>query len=102
MNQTTGESPVGENDAAARLARSRWESEDHEDSWDDLASTFRAFLIGQVEDETAQGTVDLRVEQARELAGVDAATAAALASIVGDEFGIEMITPWGDRWIWVK
>jgi hypothetical protein len=25
-----------------------------------------------------------------------------LAAIVGDEFALEMISPWGDRWIWVK
>jgi hypothetical protein len=39
---------------------------------------------------------------AEELSEVEAATADVLAGIVGDEFGLEMISPWGDRWIWVK
>lgn len=41
-------------------------------------------------------------EMAAELAEVQTPTAEVLAGIVGDEFGIEMISPWGDRWIWVK
>jgi hypothetical protein len=42
------------------------------------------------------------LEQAAELAEELGGDADVLAGIVGDEFGLEMISPWGDRWIWVK
>lgn len=53
-------------------------------------------------DQAEQASVVAQVAQAQELAEVDEATAEALARIVGEEFGIEMITPWGDRWVWVN
>ncbi len=42
------------------------------------------------------------LEQAAELAEELGGDADVLAGIVGDEFGLEMISPWGDRWVWVK
>lgn len=46
-------------------------------------------------------TISVEEEIAEELAEVEAPVADVLARIVGDEFGLEVITPWGERWIWV-
>jgi hypothetical protein len=51
-------------------------------------------------------SVDVELEEAQAIAGelaeAELASADVLAGIVGDEFALEMISPWGDRWIWVK
>jgi hypothetical protein len=49
-----------------------------------------------------QMELDLELAQAEELAEELGGDADVLAGIVGDEFGLEMISPWGDRWVWVK
>jgi len=55
-------------------------------------------------DEAVEATTDLDEAEAiaTELAEVEQPSADVLARIVGDEFALEMISPWGDRWIWVK
>jgi hypothetical protein len=56
--------------------------------------------VTEVEEQTAEGSEELAI--AEELAGELRGDTDVLAGIVGDEFALEMISPWGDRWIWVK
>jgi hypothetical protein len=61
-------------------------------------------MVTQQEDADDYGKepeLDPEVVEALEEATGDSEAVDILAGIVGDEFHIEMMSPWGDKWLWV-
>ncbi len=54
------------------------------------------------EDYSKEPELDPEVVEALEEATGDSEAVDILAGIVGDEFHIEMMSPWGDKWLWVS